>query len=186
MRRFAIKAGVLAAALAISAVPAHAQSRSRTRVGEITELFNKKKHSKKTRNGVTVEKYREIRSEPLILPNFAGYAGSYWVDGSEMTLDLAVAADGSVTGSGTEQFPERPDVRRTFRLRNGRIEGALLTATKVYGNGSTDQIEGVFMKMTSFESPTDSGTSQIGIGMAGRFYLEGNVSVDRIFFQRRD
>ena len=181
-----IKAVILVAGLAGTALPAHAQTPAQSRVREITELFNKKKHSKKTKNGVTVEKYREVRSEPMILPNFSAYSGEYFVDGSEMSLSLSVGPDGTVAGSGTEQYPERTDVRRTFKLRNARIESALLTGTKVYGNGSTEPLEGLFMRLSSFDNPNDKGVSRIGLGMVGRFYLAGNVSIEKIFFERRD
>jgi hypothetical protein len=162
-----------------------AQSSAQSRVSAITEQFNKKKHSKKTRNGISVEKYREVRSEPIVLPNFQSYSGKYVVDGSLLSLDLSVTADGRVTGSGTEQFENQSDIRRTFSIRDGRIEGPLLRAMKVYGNGSTQQIEGVFMKLTSFDSPSAKGVSSYGLGMVGPFYLAGNVNIDRIFFEKK-
>lgn len=173
------------ASSALLAAPAQTQSSVQQRTRAITEHFNKKSHSKKTRNGITVERYKEMRSEPVYSPQLETYAGQYFVDGSLLSLNLTVARDGRITGSGTEQFENQSGIRRTYTLRDARIEGALLTATKVYGNGSTAPLEGVFMKLTAYDSPTTHGPTSFGIGLVGPFYFDGNVTFNMAFFERR-
>ena len=75
---------------------------------------------------------------------------------------------------------------RVFTLRNARIDGALLTATKVYERGGTESFEGVFINKTSFDSPTDTGHRSFGLGVVGHtVILAGNVGIDRVFYERK-
>jgi hypothetical protein len=68
-------------------------------------------------------------------------------------------------------------------LRDGRISGALITARKVYGDGSSDRLEGVFINKTVFESPTDPGVTAFGLGVVDTHVRIGGLNVDRIFYQ---
>jgi len=77
-------------------------------------------------------------------------------------------------------------VRRRFTLRNARIEGALLTATKVYASGPTEPFESVFINRTSFDSPRDRGVTTFGLGVIGRSKVVADgVSVDRFFYEKK-
>jgi hypothetical protein len=76
-------------------------------------------------------------------------------------------------------------VWRTFTLKNGRVTGALITATKVYGNGATEPFEGVFINRSVFESPTDPGVTTVGLGVVGKELQVGGQSVGRLFYQLR-
>jgi hypothetical protein len=59
----------------------------------------------------------------------------------------------------------------------------LITATKVYGNGSSEPLEGVFINKTVFESPTDKGVTAFGLGVVGRGLQINGLNVDKIFYQ---
>jgi hypothetical protein len=100
----------------------------------------------------------------------------------DFALQLRVDSRGVVTGSGYE--PLNDGVRRTFTLRNGTVQGALLTATKVYANGETERLEGAFMNRTSFDSPTDKGTTTFGFGTLGRAVEVSGNTYDRFFYER--
>jgi len=78
-----------------------------------------------------------------------------------------------------------PAVRRTFTLKNGKIEGALLTAMKVYGSGQTEKLESVFLNRTSFESPTDKGFTTFGLGTVGGPTEVSGLTLDRLFYELR-
>ena len=161
------------------------QSAAQTRTRAIAASFSKSKHVVKERRGVRVEKYKEIRSEPAIKANPRDYSGSYEVHGLGFTLDLRVDANGSVSGSGYDSVDFDAGVKRMFALRNARIEGALLTATKVYQGGVTEPFEGAFINATSFDSPTDKGATIFGIGVIGRTVMVvGGVTIDKLFYQR--
>ena len=73
---------------------------------------------------------------------------------------------------------------RTFVLENGKIEGALLTAIKVYRDGATEPFEGVFMTRTERNSPTDPGitTSGLGVVLATPREFAGNT-YEKLFYQ---
>jgi hypothetical protein len=157
-----------------------------SRTQAIVASFNKSKHAVKEKYGVRVEKYKEIRSEPVIKANLRDYTGSYEAQGMGLSLDLRVDANGNVAATGYEQVNMDAAVWRGFTLRDARIEGALLTATKAYANGGTEPFEGVFINRTSFDSPKDKGVTTFGLGVIGTSrQIVGGVYVDRFFYERK-
>lgn len=156
------------------------------RTSAIVASFNKSKHVVKERHGVRLEKYKEVRSEPAILKNLRDYSGSYEAEGLGLSLDLRVDSNGNIAGNGYESVDDDRTVFRGFTLRNARIDGALLTGTKVYERGGTEAFEGVFINMTSFDSPTDRGFTSFGLGVVGHsVILAGGVGIDRVFYRRK-
>jgi len=176
---------VMAVAVAATAPLAAQQSSAaaaQARSTVIAASFNKSKHVKKEKRGVITEKYVRVVSVPSVKADPAEYSGRYEVEGLDFGLDLRVNRDGSLEGTGYE--PLSDNVRRTFTLKNGRIQGALLTATKVYAGGSTERLEGAFMSRTRFESPTDRGSTVFGLGTPTKpVTIDGNT-FDRFFFER--
>jgi hypothetical protein len=159
-----------------------AASADRARV--IAASFSKSKHVSKEKRGVRKEKFLEVRSTPAVNANPAAYTGKYQVEGMAFTLDLRVASDGSTEGSGYEPIDTDATVMRRFTLRGARIQGALLTGTKVYADGAQERIEGVFMDRHTATSPSDKGTSVFGLGVMGRAFHVYGVTMDKLFFQR--
>ena len=151
------------------------------RTQAIVASFNKSKHVIKEKRGVRTEKYLEVRSVPVAKLNPADYSGTY--DASEgLRLHLRVDANGHVEGTGSEPLDDGGTVQRTYSLRNGVISGALLKATKVYANGTSEPLEGVFINRTRFESPTDKGETTFGLGVVGHYRIGGN-DLDRVFYE---
>lgn len=177
----------LAALIAVGVVGgiAGAQESTAQRTQVIVASFNKSKHAVKAKNGARVEKYKEIRSVPAILRNARDYSGSYEAEGLGLNLELRVDEKGNVSGSGYEAIDPDQRVFRRFTLRNTRLDGALLTGTKVYERGGTERFEGVFINRTSFESPTDKGHTTFGLGVVQSVTLAGGVTTDRVFYQRK-
>ena len=177
----------LAAALApFASVPAQQQVSSataRTRTNVIVASFNKSKRVVKDKRGVRTEKYKRVESEPVVKANPQDYSGTYAVPDLGFAVQLRVNRDGSVEGTGYE--PAGPDVsvRRSFTLRNGRIDGALLTATQVYANGTQSRFEGAFMNRTSFESPADKGFTVFGLGVIGKEITVMGNTFNRFFYE---
>ena len=155
-----------------------AQSRTRT----IAALFTKFKHVSKEKRGVKKEKYLRVESEPVVTTNPADYSGVYEVPGMAFGLTLSVDRNGVVTGSGYEPLNE--NVRRSFTLRNGRIQGALITATKVYAGDESERLEGAFLNRTSFDSPTATGVTVFGLGTVGKPIQLYGVTLDKLFYER--
>ena len=111
------------------------------------------------------------------------YSGTYEIPDLGFAMHLRVDRTGKVEGDGYEPLDSDPAVRRTFTLRNGRIEGALLTATKTYPAGHTEKLEGVFINRTSFESPTDTGYTRFGLGALGRPIEVSGLTLDKFFYE---
>ena len=132
-----------------------------TRARELAAHFNKDKHKVKEKRGMRLEVFLEMRGEPAARKNPAEYSGLYeWEPG--YALELRVGTDGSAEGQGAEPAPGGA---RRFTLRGARVSGALLTGTKVYEDGATEQLEAAFIKLTVRHSPNETGTSNFGLGV---------------------
>lgn len=158
---------------------------ARRRSQEIVTLFNKQKHVVKEKYGVRLEKYKKIQSEPVIKQDIREYSGEYEVSGWGGALNLQVAGDGKIKATGFWPGREADQPPRKFTLQRARIRGAMLTATKVYEDGTTEILEGVFMNLTSFASPSDTGHSEFGLGVVGGAAAFGRVTLDRVFYQKQ-
>ena len=111
--------------------------------------------------------------------NLSDYAGVYEVSDLSFAITVQVVSGGRVQVSGTEEG-------RAFTLDNARIEGALLSGTKIYQDGTTEKFEGVFMTRTVRNSPTDIGVTAFGLGVVFQTPFESNgIMWERLFYQRR-
>ena len=176
MRTFVVIAFVIACS-----VTAVSQQLSRqARAQAIAEAFTKHKESVKEKYGVRKEKYKDVRSEPLVKSNVRDYSGTYEVSGFGYEMTIEVSADGRIQANGSENG-------RPFRLEDARIEGALLTASKVYENSTSERFEGVFLKRTDRDSPTDPGVTMFGLGvvLSTPIQRDGNT-FDKLFYQLKN
>ncbi|MFL5599595.1 MAG: hypothetical protein ACJ78I_04290 [Gemmatimonadaceae bacterium] len=175
---------ILALMFAPAAVVAQTRSadeaQSKTRA--IAASFTKFKSVSKEKRGIKKEKYLRVVTEPVQKSNPADYSGFYEMAGMDFGLELSVDRNGVVTGSGYE--PLAGSVKRTFSVRDGRIDGALLRATKVYGGGETEKFEGAFMNRTSFNSPTDKGHTVFGLGTVGKPIEVSGLTLDKVFYDK--
>ena len=166
---------VVCAANAVSQQPS-----TQTKTQAIAEAFNKHKNAVKVKYGVRTEKYKDVRSEPVVKQNIRDYAGAYEVADLGYVINIQVGSDGRVEASGHEAAQQS----RTFRLENVRIEGALLTASKVYQDGAAERFEGVFLKRTDRTSPTDPGVTTFGLGVLLETPIELNgLTYQKLFYQ---
>jgi hypothetical protein len=172
---FFVGAGVASAQVAASM---GVQARSQV----IAASFSKFKNLSKEKHGVTKSKYLKIESQPAVKANLEEYSGTYEVSDFGFALRLHVDHSGKVEGTGYEPIVD-PAVRRMFTLRDGTIEGALITATKVYANGKSERLEGVFMNRTTFESPTDKGLTRFGLGVIGKPVEVSGLTLDKLFYE---
>lgn len=159
------------------------ESYTERRTQEIVASFNKRKNAVKEKRGIRVEKYKEVRGEPVVKQNVSGYSGRYEVTGMGCVINIRVGKDGKVEASGYEPRSSGAEQPRAFRLESARIAGALLTATKVYDDGAAEKFEGVFINRTEFKSPTDSGVSTFGLGVIGNPVEFAGMTFDRLFYQ---
>ena len=176
---FCVDAGH-ASAQTLASVP-NSQARSQA----IAASFSKFKHLTKEKHGIRKEKYLKVESQPVIKTNPEDYSGAYEIPDLGFALRLRVDHTGNVEGVGYEPLNSDPAVRRVFTLENGKIEGALLTATKVYSAGHTERLEGVFMNRATFESPTDKGFTVFGLGTLGRPIEVSGLTLDKFFYEMK-
>lgn len=152
------------------------QLSSQTKAQEIAAAFTKNKHVVKEKHGVRREKYKDVRSEPAIKSNIRDYVGVYEVPESRFVINVQVGSDGGLQVNGSENS-------RAFRLENPKIDGALLTAAKVYQDGPREKFEGVFRNRTDRNSPTDPGVPIFGLGVVLSAPLEMNGNTyDKLFY----
>jgi hypothetical protein len=156
------------------------QSASSSRAQEIASAFTKHKQMVGEKRGVRKEKYKDVRSEPLVRPDITEYAGVYQVPGSEDVIELRIGNDGGIQARGHDS--NQPS--RTFVLENAAIDGAVLTAAKVYRDGAREPFEGVFLTRVDRESPKDPGVTTYGLGvvLATPREFAGNT-YDKLFYQ---
>jgi hypothetical protein len=148
------------------------------RAQQIAADFTKHKARVSAKRGVTREKYKDIRAEPAVVQNVSEYAGRYVTD-LGWRIEIQVGPGGQIRGRGEE--PGQPcDV---FELKGATIEGALLTATKICSDRTTERLEAVFMNRTERASPTDTGTTTFGLGvvLAPPREVAGNT-FERLFY----
>ena len=146
-------------------------------VEEMLARFNKVKEKSKHRRGLVIESYVNVQSE--LAPS---RSGSYEAADFRRTLTLDVHADGRVTGRGAEDG-------RTFELRDGRVDGSHLTATKRFADGSTEPLEGIFINRRRIEGRTareiTSDSTTFGLGVTGIEFTFGGSTFDRLFYERK-
>ena len=136
------------------------QSFSQSRAQHVAAAFSKQKHVVASKHGVRREKYKDVRSEPVVRQDVSAYAGVYAADLGDV-IELAIGTDGKIQGTGRDAEPSS----RAFVLENARIDGAVLTATKRYRDGTSERFEGVFLNRTERSAPTDPGTTMFGLGV---------------------
>jgi hypothetical protein len=162
MRNLCLTVLILVGTLSFSVLEAPSQTNEgRQKSQEIAALFNKTKHKVKEKRGVRLEVFVDIKSEPVVKGNVSEYSGRYKSDTDDW-LDLKVSANGQIEAVGSEPSPQNS---RRFRLKDARIEGALLTAMKVYEDGSTEKFEAAFLNRTVRVNQNDAGTTVFGIGV---------------------
>ena len=188
MNAFGIGLCIIASALVAHRTSAAQQAPApavQTRTRAIVASFNKSKQVVKERRGGRREKYKDVRSEPVVKANPQDYSGTYDVPDMGFGIQLRVDRNGNVQGDGYEPVGADGTVRRKFTLRNGKIEGALLTATQIYDGGTQDRFDGVFMNRTAFDSPTDRGDSEFGLGVVGRRIGGDGLTINKYFYIKR-
>jgi hypothetical protein len=186
MRNMLFRGAALAIGAMTIASPAIAQSSrsAEARTSAIAASFSKFKNVSKEKRGIRKSKYLRVQSEPALLANPADYSGKYVASDWGFGFDIRVNPDGTFTGTGYDALDG--NVSRTFTFRNGKIQGALLTATKVYADGRSRAFEGAFMNRSTYQSATDKGVTVFGFGTTtvAPVNIDGNT-IDKFFYEKQ-
>jgi hypothetical protein len=115
-------------------------------------------------------KHKEKRFEPVVRADAGDYAGRYLGIDESYVLEIGTGADGTLKITSTEGA-------RRAELRDIRLGGARLTATKVYDDGSTAKFEGLFAERVL------NGVRAFGVVVSGLdIKLEG-LTINRTFYR---
>jgi len=151
------------------------------RAGQLAISLNKEKYKKKETKWLTVELYVDVRHEVASKADLTAYSGLYETEGYR--LDLQVSSNGGASGSGYDNpaggsysgdRSDGPSIK--FELRDGRIQGGLLTGIKVYESGDKRKFEAVFVNRTvtvgKNKNDIDERNTAFGLG-----FLEGGAVI---------
>ena len=155
------------------------------RAQAIAASFSKSKHVVREKRGVRKEKYRDVKTVPVVRADPAAYSGTYEDPDLGLSLQIRAFSDGRVEGTGYDPLDGESGVKQRFTLRNARIDGALFTGAKVYANGSQEPFEGVFINRTSRDNPDDTGTTEFGLGVIGKPIRFSGFTTNRFFYRLR-
>jgi len=120
---------------------------AQSKTDELIAALAKTKYKKKEKKNISIEIYVDVKSEAVVKNDVREYSGVYEAESDEYRLELRVSADGKVEGNGYDSWFNNSK-KQNFTLKDARIEGALLTATKVFENGETVKLEAVFNNRT--------------------------------------
>ena len=160
----------------------------------LAAALDKTKYKKKEKPGISIEIYIDIKNEPAARANPADYSGTYFSDDYDgYRLDLKVGADGTATGSGRDSGGWNGRHGGSFTLKDARVDGAYLSATRVYESGETRPFEAVFVNRTISNGKNanqiDTRDTSFGIG-----FIEGDMPnsgdkgdgyTTRVFLEKR-
>ena len=178
--RHLIVAGSLLSVGLIGAV--HAQDTGR-RAQELVAALDKNKYKSKEKKGIKVEVYVDIKNEAVVKSDPSEYSGTYADEMGLDRLELRVSADGRVDGKGVESESEQKPLQYT--LRDARVDGALLSGTRVFADGRTDKFEAVFVNQTR-KSGTNASKIDTEEKMFGLGYIETDGEwTSRVFMAKK-
>lgn len=119
---------------------------AQSKTDNLIAALAKTKYKKKEKKNISIEIYIDIKSEAVVKSDVREYSGVYQAE-SDYRLELRVSAADKIEGNGYDRrFND--SAKQNFTLQNARIEGALLTATKVFESGETERFEAVFNNRT--------------------------------------
>ncbi len=144
--------------------------------------LSKTKYKKKEKKNFSFEKFIDIKSEAVVKNNVRDYAGVYESSEAGYKIELRVSADGKVEGSGYDSDFDSSQ-KQNFTLKDARIEGALLTATKVFANGGTEKLEAVFNNRTVTEGKNPNEINSRGTKYGLGFINWWGTITNRVFLE---
>ena len=115
-------------------------------------------------------KHKEKRFEAVVRAEARDYAGRYVGIDDSYVLEVGTEADGRL------KITSREGSRRA-ELRDIRLDGARLTATKVYEDGSTAKFEGLFADRVL------NGERRFGVVVSGLDIKLDGMTINRTFYR---
>jgi hypothetical protein len=120
---------------------------------------------------VRPKKVKEKRFEPVVKQDARAYAGRYVGIEPSYVLEIRVGPDGGIEATSYEG-------ERRATLREIRLSGANMTATKNYRDGAVAKFEGRFVNRVL------NGESVFGLLVEGLHLEISGATLDRVFYKR--
>ena len=117
------------------------------------------------------EKVKEKRFEQVVKGSLKDYEGTYRGIDETYVIEVRVRPDGGLNVSSLED-------NQKVTLKNVSLDGAHLTAKKIYADGHTENFDGTFVNRIL------NGVSAFGILVEGMSLKIEGLSLDRVFYQR--
>jgi hypothetical protein len=123
--------------------------------------------------GQKAKKVKEKRYELVVHQNLKDYEGTYIGIEPDYVVEIQVAADGRLKLTSLEDG-------RSVRFTNVKVDGARLTADKIYANGSSGKLDATFRNCIL------NGKTFFGILVDGLdIHLDGGVTLNTVFYRRK-
>jgi hypothetical protein len=119
---------------------------------------------------VRPKKVKEKRFEPVVKRDARAYAGRYIGIEPSYVLEIRVGPDGGLEATSYEG-------ERLATLREIRLSGAEMTATKAYRDGAVVKFEGRFVNRVL------NGESVFGVLVRGLHVEIPGATLDRVFYR---
>src|SRR6185369_1722977 len=159
---------------------------AQSKTDELIAALAKTKYKKKEKKNISIEIYVDVKSEAIVKNDVREYSGVYEAESNDYRLELRVSADGKVEGNGYDSW-FNDSKKQNFTLKDARIEGALLTATKVFEDGETGKLEAVFNNrtVTQGKNPNEieSRDTKYGVSFIQSFSDGMNNGMSRVFLE---
>ena len=152
---------------------------SKEKAEQLASEFNKEKNKQKEKNGQVTEKHITVEAKPDYRQNVNTYAATYEMEG----LDQFITLTQNAGSEWQADFTGKKDgaVVSTGKLKDIKIEDALLTGTLLLPDGKTQPFEAVFISRFVNGEPSSKG-----LGFKRVLSLSNGMMVDKAFYKRRE
>ena len=181
-----VKGVILAVMLGVlGAYAVAAQEAKSVRAESLAAALDKTKYKKKEKRDFMIEIYIDIKNTPAVLANAADYSGTYVCESGESRIALTVANDGSFTASGEDAIDMYGNEHGKFTISDGRINGAVVSGTRVFDNGERQSFEAVFVNRTikNGKNAGDITSTETSFGLG--YVRTSGDSTNRVFMERK-
>jgi hypothetical protein len=155
------------------------------RAENLAAALDKTKYKKKEKRDITIEIYIDIKNTPAVLASPAEYSGRYICETGESRIDVAAAGDGSFTATGEDAIDVNGNEHGKFTIRDGRIDGAVLTGTRVFDSGQRQPFEAVFVNRTIRNGKNADEIATVNESFGLGYVVTNGDSRNRVFMEKK-